>query len=253
MIFLLEAEILLFWLRNFQQVMSPRATMSSLTMSASNSDTLNAPKLCDDGSKWADYHARVKVAMDVKGLWKHVEGKATPLKLYTEVNGVSILADGKTKATEEQVKDWECRIDNFARAMSMVKHIILSMTSAQIGMKIKSLTMVKEMWDKVKKDATSKSTLYLMDAERQLEGMRLAESSDLKSHLAELKSHFQLMMSRYKKLMEMGSSSSEQKFITLLTSLLPNSYRPALQTLTAADRAAKLKPSSTTLTAHHKP
>ena len=223
--------------------------MSSLTMSASNSDTLNAPKLCDDRSNWADYHACVKVAMEPKGLWKHVEGKATPPKLYTKVNGVSILADGKTEAMEEQVKARERRIDDFARAASMEKHGILSMTSARIGMKIKSFTTAKEMWDKVKKDATSKSTLYLMDAERQLEGMRLAESSDLKSHLAKLKFHFQLMMSRHNNLMEIGSSFSEQKFITLLTCSLLNLYRPALQTLTAVDRAAKLKPSSTTLAA----
>ena len=229
--------------------MSPRTTMSSLTMSASNSNTLNAPKLHDDGSNWADYHAHVKVAMEAKGLWKHVKGKATLPKPYTEVNSVSILADGKTEATEEQVKAQERRIDNFVRATSMAKHVILSTTSAWIGMKIKSLTTAKEMWDEVKKDATNKSTLYRMDVERQLEGMRLAELSDPKSHLAKLKSHFQLMMSRYKNLMEMGSSFSEQKFITLLTSSLLNSYHPALQTLTVADRAAKLKPSSTTLAA----
>ena len=119
----------------------------------------------------------------------------------------------------------------------MAKHVILSTTSVRIGMKIKSLTTVKEMWDEVKKDATSKSTLYLMDVECQLEGMRLVESSDPKSHLAKLKFHFQLMMLRYKNLMEMGSSFSKQKFITLLTSLLLNSHHPALQTLTAADRA----------------
>ena len=140
-------------------------------MSASNSDTLNAPKLCDDRSNWADYHACVKVAMEAKGLWKHVEGKATPPKLYTKVNGVSILADGKTKAMEEQVKAREHRIDDFTRAANMAKHVILSTTSAWIGMKIKSLTMVKEMWDEVKKDATSKSTLYLVDVECQLEGI----------------------------------------------------------------------------------
>ena len=60
--------------------------------------------------------------------------------------------------------------------------------------------------DEVKKDATSKSTLYLMDAECQLEGMRLAELSNPKAHIAELKSHFKLMMSRYKNPLEMGSS-----------------------------------------------
>ena len=101
------------------------------------------------------------------------------------------------------------------------------------------------MWDEVKKDATAKSTLYLVDVECQLESMRLSESSDPETHLAELKSHFQLMMSRHKNLLEMGSSFSKQKLIKLITSLLPGLYRPTLQTLTAADRALKLKQPST--------
>ena len=87
--------------------------------------------------------------------------------------------------------------------------------------------------------------LYLVDAECQLESMRLSESSDPKTHLAKLKSHFQLMMSRHKNLLEMGSSFSKQKLITLITSSLLNLYRPALQTLIAADRASKLKQPST--------
>ena len=109
--------------------------------------------------------------MEGKGLWKHVEGKAAPLKPYAEVNGIPVLADGITEAMEEQVTAQECRIDDFTKAMSMAKHVILSTTSVWIGMKIKSLTTAKDMWDEVKKDATSKSTLYLMDAKCQLEGM----------------------------------------------------------------------------------
>ena len=53
------------------------------------------------------------------------------------------------------------------------------------------------------------------------------------------------MMLRHKNLLEMGSSFSKQKLITLITSSLPNLYRPTLQTLTAADRASKLKQPST--------
>ena len=219
--------------------------MSSHILSTSNSKTLNAPKLRDDGSNWVDYHARIQVAMEAKGLWKHVEGKATPPKPYAEVNGIAVLSDGKTQATEEQIEARERRIDDFAKAASLAKHVILSTTSARIGMKIKTLTTAKEMWDEVKRDTTGKSTLYLMDAERQLESMRLSESSDPKTHLTDLKSHFELMMSRHGNLLEMGSSFSEQKLITLITSSLPNSYRPALQTLTAADRAAKIKQPST--------
>ena len=198
--------------------------MSSHILSTSNSETLNAPKLHDDGSNWADYHAQVQVAMEAKGLWKHVEGKATPPKLYAKVNGIAVLSDGKTQAMEEQIEACECRIDDFTKAASLAKHVILSTTSARIGMKIKTLTTAKVMWDEVKKDTTGKSTLYLMDAERQLESMRLSESSDPKTHLTDLKLHFKLMMSRHGNLLEMGSSFSEQKLITLITSSLPNSY-----------------------------
>ena len=78
--------------------------MSSHILSTSNSETLNAPKLCDNGSNWADYHARVQVAMEVKGLWKHVEGKVTLPKPYAKVNGIAVLSDGKTQAMEEQIE-----------------------------------------------------------------------------------------------------------------------------------------------------
>ena len=175
--------------------------------------------------------------MEVKGLWKHVEGKVTPPKPYAKVNGIAVLSDGKTQATEEQIEAHKRRIDDFTKAASLAKHIILLTMSACIGMKIETLTTVKEMWDEVKKDTTAKSMPYLVDVECQLKSMRLSESSDPKTHLAKLKLHFQLMMSRHKNLLEMGSSFSEQKLITLITSSLPNSYRPALQTLTAADRA----------------
>ena len=105
--------------------------MSSRILSTSNSKPLNVPKLHDDGSNWADYHAQVQVAMEVKGLWKHVEGKATLPKPYAEVNGIAVISDGKSQAMEEQIEAHECRIDDFAKAASLAKHVILSMTSAR--------------------------------------------------------------------------------------------------------------------------
>ena len=53
--------------------------------------------------------------------------------------------------------------------------------SAHIGMEIKTLTTAKEIGDEVKKDATAKSMLYLVDAECQLESLRLSETSDPKT------------------------------------------------------------------------
>lgn len=220
--------------------MSPGHTIKMSTLSLTGSDsTLTVPKLQDNGSNWADYFPRLQVAMESKGLWKHVLGKATSPKPYIEVNGVAVLADGKTPATEEQIDARERRIEDFERASSLAKHVILSTTSSRLGMKLKGHKTAKEMWDTVTKDATSRSTLYLVDAERQLEGMTLAEASDPKTHLTELKSHFDLMMTRYDNIMKMGSTFTENRLITLITASLPKSYRPTLQTIAAADKASR--------------
>lgn len=53
---------------------------------------------------------------------------------------------------------------------------------------------MKEMWDAVKVDATTKSTLDLLDAEDQLVSRKLSDNDDPKTHLAELKQHFQLIL-----------------------------------------------------------
>ena len=85
---------------------------------------------------------------------------------------------------------------------------MLSTTSLYLGSMIKNLKTAKEMWDKVKSDATTKSTLYLIDAEDQLNNMHLANSNNPKTHLNDLKLHFELMMKHHDSLVIMGSSIS---------------------------------------------
>jgi hypothetical protein len=67
----------------------------------------------------------------------------------------------------------------------------------------------KEMWDAVKVDVTTRSTLYLLDAEDQLASMKLSNNDNLKTHLAELKQHFQLMLQHHDNLIKMGSTLSD--------------------------------------------
>ena len=82
--------------------------MSSLSLN-SNPDSTNLaiPKLHDDRSNWANYAPQIQKAMGLKGLWRHVEGKAVTPAPYAVVNGVPIISDGKTPATEEQIEAWE--------------------------------------------------------------------------------------------------------------------------------------------------
>ena len=144
----------------------------------SDSTTLSIPKLRDDGSNWADYEPCVRQAMGSKGLWMHVKRTATKPKLYAIVNAIPVLSDGKTRATEEQIETRETRMMDFEKREYLVQHIILSTTSTQLGPAIKDMQTAKEMWDTVKADATTKSTLYLIDAEDQLASMRLNDSND---------------------------------------------------------------------------
>jgi len=140
--------------------------MSSLSLTTTpDSSVLSIVKLHDDGSNWSNYEPRIQKAMGSKGLWPHVEGRATAPKLYAVVNNISMLSNGKTPATEEQIEAKEARIVDFEKCEYLAQHILLSTTSTRVGALIKNLQSAQEMWDKIKADATTKSTLYLIDAE----------------------------------------------------------------------------------------
>ena len=155
--------------------------------------TLVVPKLRDDRSNWADYKPRIQRALGLKGLWRHVEGTAIAPKLYALVTGVPVLMDGMTQATEDQIEAREMKIIDYDKREYLAQHVILSMTSTCLSNKIKNLKTLHDMWDVVKADATTKSTLFLLDTEDQLTSMKLAENNDPKVHLMEDKQHFQLM------------------------------------------------------------
>ena len=173
--------------------------------------------------------------MRAKGLWRHVEGTATAPIPFAVTNGKPMLSDGKTPATEDQIDAKESKILDFEKREYLAQHILLSTTSICLGSKIKDLATAEDMWKVVKDDATSKSTLYILDAEDQLSSMRLVDNDNPKTHLVELKNHFQTMLQRRDNLMKIGSTMLDTCFNTIITSSLPEFYRPALQTITASE------------------
>ena len=226
-----------------QEVMSPRnsnSTMSTFSTNNSDTTTLAVPKLRDDGSNWANYEPHIQRALGSKGLWRLVKGTAIAPKPYALVTGVPVLADGTTEAMEDQIEARETKIIDYNKCEYLAQHIILSTTSTHLGNKIKNLKTLHDMWDAVKADATTKSTLFLLNAEDQLASMRLAENDDPKAHLTEVKQHFQLMGQRHDNLLKMGSTISDSRYNTIIMSSLPESYQPTLQTITAAERASTL-------------
>src|SRR5882757_7026051 len=106
--------------------MGPEA---NLTMNSnSDSTNLSVPKLRDDGSNWADYQPRIERALGSKGLWRHVLGTAIAPKLYAMLDGVSVIADGKTLAMEEQIESKETKMQEYKKRKYLAQHVILSTT-----------------------------------------------------------------------------------------------------------------------------
>ena len=162
--------------------MGPGDTISNVSINSSSDSTiLQVPKLRDDESNWSDYQLRIQRAMGSKGLWRHVEGTAVAPKPYAVINGQLFLTGLKTAATEEQTETKESKLADFEKKEYLAQHVLLSTTSTCLGAKIKDLSTAKEMWDVIKANATTKSTLYLLDAEDQLSSMKLGVLGQLRT------------------------------------------------------------------------
>ena len=167
--------------------------MSAFSTNNPNTATLVVPKLCNDRSNWADYEHHIQRALGLKGLWRHVEGTAIVPKPYALVAGVPVLMEGMTQAMEDQIEAREMKIIDYNKRKYLTQHVILSMTSIHLSNKIKNLKTSHDMWDVVKADATTKSTLFLLYTEDQFASMKLKKNDNSKVHLTEVKQHFQLM------------------------------------------------------------
>ena len=192
--------------------MSPgisNAMISALSLNNSDSMTLMVLKLCNDGSNWADYKPHIQRALGSKGLWRHIEGIAIVPKPYMLVAGVPILADGITPTMEDQIEAREMNINDYNKHKYLTQHVIFSTTSTCLGNKIKNLKTSHHMWNAVKVDVTTKSTLFLLDAEDQPTSMKLAENDDPKAHPTEVKQHFQLMGQCHNNFLKMGLTISD--------------------------------------------
>jgi hypothetical protein len=146
-----------------------------------------------------------------------------------------MLANSKTQATGDQIETKESKIIEFKKREYLAHHILISTTSTRLATKIKGLLTLEDMYKAVKDDTTSKSTLFLLDVKDQLLSMKLTDNNDPKTHLAELKTHFQLMMQCQDNLMKMGSVMSDMQFNTIIMFLFPELYWLTLQMITAAE------------------
>jgi chloramphenicol O-acetyltransferase len=110
-------------------------------------------------------------------------------------------------------------------------HLILSSTSAHLSQKLLYLTTVKAMWDDVKLNVTAKSLFHQIDILNRLQTMKYSSSLDLKTHLSEVKSHFEKMTQLREHLQVMNSPISDSTYVSIIISSMPETYHPTIQTV----------------------
>ena len=118
---------------NYLQHYGPQVSILIISNLAipSNSDSaaLSVPKLHDDGTNWLDYEPHIHKALGAKGLWAHVEGKATTPRPYQFINGMAVLLDRKTLATEAQIEARETKVIDYDKRKYLAQNDILSTMS----------------------------------------------------------------------------------------------------------------------------
>ena len=182
--------------------------------------SLSVPKLKDDGSNWADYEPKMKIALRAKALIRHADGLARAPKPYAnDKDGDPIRADGK-KATEEEIEKRDEKIEEFDTKEYLARHMIVNSVSIRLGHEIRSKT-AHEMWTLVKDDATKKSQLFKIDAERRLAEAKCADSDDIREHLDKL-------IEIRDELLGMGTTVADERFAEIILGSIPASFRSVI-------------------------
>jgi hypothetical protein len=78
------------------------------------------------------------------------------------------------------------------------------------------------MWDAAKHNATTKSSLHRVNILNQLQTMKCMSSADPKTHLAEVKAHFEKMTECCEFLCVTKAPVTDSTYTTIIISSMPN-------------------------------
>lgn len=195
-------------------------------LSSQAGSAVTIPKLLDDGSNWVDYSSKALDAMGMKGLSRHVDGSAVAPKPFKDTNGILTKPDG-TVASEKEIEEKEEKLEEYARKQHAARYIIQSSVSLRLASVLRKCKTAAEMWETVESDATTKSHMYIIDLEAELQAMKCQEGDDVRAHLNG-------MVEQRDKLAGMGHDIDDLKFSNFILSSMPLSYRMFLSAITKA-------------------
>ncbi len=197
---------------------------------------INVPRLLDDGSNWPGWKTMVQLAVGSKskGLLKHLDGMA--------IRPEDLTFDPKTKfwsktgttdvPTADEIKTFTDELDTYEWHEAQAKGIIMATLNDRMQMEARQKETAAEIWDLVVKEHEGKRELVHIQLLSELQALRCKEGGDIRAHLTE-------MLRLREALANINHKVGDDSFKAQIMLSLPKSWKPILQSMLAASKAAK--------------
>ena len=139
---------------------------------------------------------------------------------------VTVLDDGKTIATEDQIDKQLNKIDDWEQWEASVKQILFSTISNQQLLDIQNLVTVMLMWEKLEILHDGKTEIVVVAKHKQLNNMICDDNYDVQLHISNMKK-------LHKELTGMRAPVLDVDFCGMLSASLPDSYNNLISMLMA--------------------
>ena len=157
--------------------------MSIVTTSLSDSLPSSIPKLDSTGLNWAIFSVRFQDAIEAKGFWGHFDGSESCPIALPAATATPVDDDAQTKLAEGllvQQLQWD---KNERSAKSLLTQKIPDSTL----MRVHSKKTVKEHWDAIVVEYTSKGAYAQTDLRQKFMEMRCADNDNVCEFLDDLR------------------------------------------------------------------
>ena len=157
--------------------------MSLTTTSLSDSLPSSIPKLDSTGLNWAIFSVRFQDAVEAKGFWGHFDGSEPRPVVSAATTAAGGNEDPQAKLTEEQVTkqlQWD---KNERSAKSLLTQKIPDSTL----MRVHSKKTVKERWDAIVVEYTSKGAYAQTDLRQKFMDMKCPDKGNVREFLDSLR------------------------------------------------------------------
>jgi len=157
--------------------------MSIITTSLSDSLSSSVPKFDSTGLNWATFSVRFQDAIEAKGFWGHFDGsERRPVESVA-----TTTAEGDEAAQVKVAKELVVQQLQRDKNERSVKSLLTQKIADSTLMRVHSKNTVKECWDAIVVEYTSKGAYAQTDLHKKVMDMRCADKGNVREFLDDLR------------------------------------------------------------------